>query len=101
MRRIRSKKTKGEKVYKLNTETGKRIKTNISRDPNPYKDWKMPQPRAHNILATPWPENFIIHHKIAHELRSLHWWSADECKYPVPLSLAEKLKDWCFSKSVD
>ncbi|MDJ0661615.1 MAG: DUF3962 domain-containing protein [Crocosphaera sp.] len=92
---------KGEKVDKLDTETGKRIKTTVNRDPDPYKDWKMPQPRAHNILATPSPKNFIIHHKIAHELRSLHWWSADECKYPVPLSLAEKLKEWCFSDSVE
>ncbi|EAZ92491.1 pPIWI_RE module domain-containing protein [Crocosphaera chwakensis] len=92
---------KGEKVYKLDTETGKRIKTNVTRDPDSYKDWKMPQPRAHNILATPSPNKFILHHKIAHELRSRHWWSADECKYPLPLSLAEKLKEWCFSDSVE
>ncbi len=72
-----------------------------TKDPSSNVYWKMPQPRAHNILATPSPENFILHHKIAHELRSLHWWSADECKYPLPLSLAEKLKEWCFSDSVE
>lgn len=69
-------------------------------DPITKKDWKMPQPRAHNILATPSPDKFILHHKIAHELRSRHWWSADECKYPLPLSLAEKLKEWCFSEEI-
>ena len=58
----------------------------------------MPQPRAHNILATPSPDKFILHHAIAHHLRSAHWWSADECEYPLPLSLAKKIKEWCFSK---
>ena len=72
-----------------------------TEDPSSDVNWKMPQPRAHNILTTPSPENFILDHKIAHQLRSLHWWSADECKYPLPLSLAEKLKEWCFSDSVE
>ena len=52
---------KEEKVYTLDTKTGKCIKTTVNRDPDPYKDWKMPEPRAHNILATPSPENFILH----------------------------------------
>lgn len=67
------------------------------KNPSPTTNWKMPQPRAHNILATPSPDNFILHHAIAHYLRSAHWWSADECEYPLPLSLAKKIKEWCFS----
>ena len=68
-----------------------------TKDASPTTNWKMPQPRAHNILATPSPEKFILHHAIAHHLRSAHWWSADECEYPLPLSLAKKIKEWCFS----
>ncbi|MBW4537322.1 MAG: DUF3893 domain-containing protein [Pleurocapsa minor HA4230-MV1] len=68
-----------------------------TKSPSPNTDWKMPQPRSHNILATPSPDKFILHHAIAHHLRSVHWWSADECEYPLPLSLAKKIKEWCFS----
>ena len=69
-----------------------------TKDPFPNTDWKEPQPRAHNILATPSLDKFILHHAIAHHLRSSHWWSADECEYPTPLSLARKIKEWCFSQ---
>lgn len=68
-----------------------------TKNPSPTTNWKMPQPRAHNILATPSSEKFILHHAISHHLRSAHWWSADECEYPLPLSLAKKIKEWCFS----
>lgn len=68
-----------------------------NKNPDPSVNWKASQPRAHNILATPSPENFILHHAIAHRLRSAHWWSPDECEYPLPLSLARKIKEWCFS----
>ena len=68
-----------------------------AKNPSPSVKWKAPQPRAHNILATPSSEKFILHHAIAHHLRSAHWWSADECEYPLPLSLAKKIKEWCFS----
>jgi len=70
-----------------------------TKNPTTSANWKAPQPRAHNILATPSPLNFILHHAIAHHLRSSHWWSADECQYPLPLSLAKKIKGWCFSES--
>ena len=70
----------------------------VTKNPSSNTDWKMPQPRAQNILATPSPDNFILHHAIAHYLRSAHWWSADECEYPLPLSLAKKIKEWCFSQ---
>ena len=35
---------------------------------------------------------------IAHHLRSAHWWSAEQCEYPLPLSLAKKIQEWCFSE---
>jgi|GEM_PF-2431963 len=70
-----------------------------TKNPTTSANWKAPQTRAHNILATPSPLNFILHHAIAHHLRSSHWWSADECQYPLPLSLAKKIKGWCFSES--
>ena len=69
-----------------------------TKNPSPSIKWKAPQPRAQNILATPSRDNFILHHAIAHYLRSTHWWSADECEYPLPLSLAKKIKEWCFSQ---
>lgn len=72
--------------------------TGKSFNPSSESYWKSPQPRAHNILTTPSPEDFILHHTIAHELRSCYWWSADECEYPLPLSLARKIKEWCFSE---
>lgn len=87
-----------EKVYKIDPDTGKRIKTDVPHNPVTSKDWRMPQPRAHNILATPSSNKFILHHAIAHHLRSSHWWSVDECEYPLPLSLARKIKEWCFSE---
>lgn len=74
-------------------------KGDVSRNPSPTKPWKAPQPRAHNILATSSPEQFKLHHAIAHHLRSCHWWTSAECEYPVPLSLAAKLKNWCFNES--
>lgn len=40
----------------------------------------------------------VLYHAIAHYLGSPHWWSADEWEYPLPLSLAKKLKEWCFSQ---
>lgn len=67
----------------------------VSHNPSPTQYWKAPQTRAHNILATPSPEKFKLHHAIAHNLRSCHWWTNAECKYPVLLSLAQKLKEWC------
>ncbi len=69
-----------------------------TKNPSPGVKWKAPQPRVHNILATPSPDKFILHHAIAHHLRSSHWWSTDECEYPLPLSLAKKIKEWCFSQ---
>jgi hypothetical protein len=79
-------------------ESGKRIQEDILHEPLPSKDWNAPQPRAHNILATPAPENFILHHAITHDLRSRHWWTSAECEYPVTLSLAAKFKEWCFNR---
>lgn len=88
---------KGKSVRSLD-ESGKRIQIDLPREPLPSKDWSAPQLRAHNILATPSPEDFILHHTITHELRSRHWWTSAECKYPVPLSLAAKFKEWCFNR---
>ncbi|MEH1938722.1 MAG: DUF3962 domain-containing protein [Nostoc sp.] len=87
----------GKSITKLDSQTGKCITKNITRNPERRKDWKTPQPRAQNILATPSPEKFILHHAITHTLRSRHWWTSDECEYPLPLSLAEKPKEWSFN----
>ncbi|BAY41164.1 hypothetical protein NIES2111_55560 [Nostoc sp. NIES-2111] len=87
----------GKLVSKRDSKTGKCIIKNIPHNPSPRKDWKAPQPRAHNILATPSPDKFILHHAITDYLRTCHWWSAAECEYPLPLSLAEKIKEWCFN----
>ncbi|MBO1352301.1 MAG: DUF3893 domain-containing protein [Hormoscilla sp. GUM202] len=74
-----------------------RVSKHMSRFQSRTPAWKEPQPRAHNILATPSPEQFKLHHAITHDLRARHWWTSDECEYPVPLSLAAKLKKWCFN----
>ncbi|MBC6477081.1 MAG: DUF3893 domain-containing protein [Hormoscilla sp. GM7CHS1pb] len=76
-----------------------RVSKHMSRFQSRTPAWKEPQPRAHNILATPSPEQFKLHHAITHDLRARHWWTSDECEYPVPLSLAAKLKEWCFNDS--
>jgi hypothetical protein len=89
----------GKLVDKLDIKTGKRIIKDITRNPELRKDWKAPQPRAHNILATPSPDKFILHHAITHYLRTCHWWTSAECEYPLPLSLAEKIKEWCFNNA--
>ncbi|NEQ41055.1 MAG: DUF3893 domain-containing protein [Okeania sp. SIO3I5] len=77
--------------------SGKSIPKDILKPPLPTKGWKDPQTRAHNILATPSPENFKLHHAITHHLRTCHWWTDAQSKYPLLLSLAEKLKEWCFN----
>ena len=86
----------GKNIKKINPDTGKRIRTNILNNPSSIKDWDDPQGRIQNILATPSPEQFLLHHAIAHHLRSCHWWTPNDAKYPLPLSLAEKLKEWVF-----
>ncbi|MFN6463144.1 MAG: pPIWI_RE module domain-containing protein [Nostoc sp. DedVER02] len=87
----------GKLVSKLDSKTGKCIIKNIAHNSSPRKDWKAPQPRAHNILATRSPDKFKLHHLITHHLRSCHWWTSAECASPLPLSLAEKSKEWCFN----
>lgn len=87
----------GKKVKKRDPQTGRCIEEQTARNPNRLKSWKSPQPRAHNILATPSPEKFLMHHAIAHDLRTRHWWTSAECKFAVPLSLAKKLKEWAFN----
>ncbi|MBN3868996.1 pPIWI_RE module domain-containing protein [Nostoc sp. JL33] len=87
----------GKLINKRDAKTGKCIIKNNAHNPSPRKDWKAPQPRAHNILATPSPDKFQLHHVITHYLRSRHWWTSAECEYPLPLSLAEKHKEWCFN----
>ncbi|OZH51760.1 hypothetical protein AFK68_28855 [Hydrocoleum sp. CS-953] len=69
----------------------------FQNNPSRNKPWKDQQTRAHNILATPSPENLKLHHAITHHLRTCHWWTDAQSKYPLPLSLAEKLKEWCFN----
>jgi len=86
----------GKPVRKKDS-SGKSIPKDIYKNPSPTKGWKAPQTRAHNILATPSPENFKLHHAITHHLRTCHWWTEAQSKYPLPLSLAEKLKEWCFN----
>ncbi|QSJ16210.1 DUF3893 domain-containing protein [Nostoc sp. UHCC 0702] len=87
----------GKLISKRDSKTGKCIIKNITHNPSPKKDWKAPQPRSHNILATPSPKKFKLHHVITHYLRSRHWWTSAECEYPLPLSLAKKHKEWCFN----
>ena len=87
------------KPVRISDASGKRIPKDVPHNPSPSKFWKKPQPRAHNILATPSPKQFKLHHAITHDLRSRHWWTSAECEYPVPLSLAAKLKEWCFNEA--
>lgn len=87
----------GNKINKRDPLTGKCIEQQAASTPARTKSWKAPQPRAHNILATPSPEKFMLHHTIAHDLRTRHWWTSAECEFALPLSLAEKLKEWAFN----
>nr|ADN15553.1 hypothetical protein Cyan7822_3613 [Gloeothece verrucosa PCC 7822] len=89
----------GKKVNRRDPETGMCIPKYIPRNPSQTTYWKAPQARAYNILATPSPEKFYLHHAITHELRDSHWWTSEECEYPLPLSLAKKTKEWSYNQS--
>jgi hypothetical protein len=82
-----------EQVKKTDPVTEKRIKTAIDHNPTRTKIWQAPQPRAHNILATPSPEKFLVHHAISPGLRTRHWWASAECEFVVSLSLVKNSKN--------
>ena len=81
--------------------TSSKLKKDTSFTDFPSHPWKSPQPRLHNILSTSRPSDFFFHHAIAHHLRSRHWWTPDDCQYPLPLTLAAKLKEWTFNEAPD
>ncbi|KAI9133100.1 DUF3893 domain-containing protein [Acaryochloris sp. CCMEE 5410] len=97
-RKPRTSNAQRRNMSRFQAYSSRRKGVDVPRVPSPLSGWKVPQPRAHNIFATPSPEKIELHHAITHKLRALHWWTPDECEYPLPLSLAEKLKEWAFNE---